>query len=96
MSLAPCHGFVICIRVLAKFSAPRILNPEAYSGIYIFCLNTSRDVLLRDMQLAKKKRHNNAIVEIGDFTFIRLLIRKNNSGCSRGAKIGLIISLFLF
>lgn len=59
-------------------------------------MNLSRDVLLRDIQLAKKKRHSNAIVEIGDFTFIQILIRKKISGCSRVAKIGLIISLFLF
>ena len=79
------------MRVLAALSAPRILNPEAYSGVYL-----SRDVLLRDIQLAKKKRHSSAMVKIGDFTFIQILIRKKISGCSRVAKIGLIISLFLF
>ena len=84
------------MRVLAALSAPRILNPEAYSGVYISCLNLSRDVLLRDIQLAKKKRHSSAMVKIGDFTFIQILIRKKISGCSRVAKIGLIISLFLF
>ncbi len=64
------------MRVLAALSAPRILNPEAYSGVYMSWSNASRDVLLRDIQLAKKKRHSNAMVEIGDFTFIQILIRK--------------------
>ena len=70
-SLAPCQGFDICISVLAKSSAPRILNPEAYSGVYISRLNASKDVLLwLMMQPVKRRRHSNVMVRNGDFTSI--------------------------